>query len=81
MNNSNCHGCSKLIHLQLHATWYDSVPGCVVLDSRSCELNLIVTLITDLGLLLTMLVGLLRVRRDGGGTIGVGNLLLKQVGS
>jgi len=54
------------------------LPGCIVFNSRSAELNLIVTLITDIGLLLTMLFGLFRLRREGRGTIGIGSLLWKQ---
>jgi hypothetical protein len=37
-------------------------------------------LVTDMFLLLIMLVGLLRLRRDGGGTFDLGRLLWKQVG-
>ena len=37
-------------------------------------------LITDFVLLFTILIGLLRLRRDGVGTCGLGLLLWKQVG-
>ena len=40
---------------------------------------MIVMLITDVVLLLTMFVGLLRLRRRGGGTFELGRLLWKQV--
>jgi hypothetical protein len=36
-------------------------------------------MVTDIILLLIMLIGLLRLRRDGGGTFGLGQLLWKQV--
>ena len=81
MNNFNCLGPFRLIHPQLRSHWYDFLPGCIVFNSRSSELNLIVTLITDTVLLLTMLVGLFRLRRDGDGKFGIGSLLWKQVGS
>jgi hypothetical protein len=42
--------------------------------------NIVVGFISDLALLLTMLVGLIRLRRDGGGTFGMGLFLWKQVG-
>jgi hypothetical protein len=38
-----------------------------------------VSLITNIILLLTMLIGLLRLRSEGGGTFGIGSLLWKQV--
>jgi hypothetical protein len=81
MNNFNYLGSFELIYTQLRSNWYDFLPGCIVFNSRSAELNLIVTLITDIGLLLTMLFGLFRLRREGRGTIGIGSLLWKQVGS
>jgi hypothetical protein len=42
--------------------------------------NIIVGFISDLALLLIMLVGLIRMRNDGGGTFGIGLFLWKQVG-
>lgn len=53
---------------------------CVVHDTESNKPNIIVTLITDITLLLIMLVGLLRLRHYGAGTFGLGQLLWKQVG-
>jgi len=41
--------------------------------------TIIVVFVTDIVLLLTMLVGLLRLRRRGGGTFELGRLLWKQV--
>ena len=52
---------------------------CDVLNIESCKLNIVVTLVTDITLLLIMLVGLLRLRRYGAGTLGLGRLLWKQV--
>jgi hypothetical protein len=51
-----------------------------VLNPESSKLNITVLLVTDIVLLLTMLVGLLRLRSDGIGTFGIGQLLWKQVG-
>lgn len=51
----------------------------MVYNTESNKPNIIVTLITDIILLLMMLVGLLRIRREGGGTFGLGRLLWKQV--
>ena len=69
-----------LIHMQLHAKWNAFLPGCIVFNSHSSKLNIIVTLIVDTILLLTVLVGLLRWRSDGLGMFGIGRLLWKQVG-
>ena len=51
-----------------------------MLNPESNKLNIIVLFVTDIVLLLMMLVGLLRLRSDGIGTYGVGQLLWKQVG-
>ena len=53
--------------------------GCIVVNTESTKLNIIVTLITDVILLLIMLVGLLRIRRYGCGKFGLGHLMWKQV--
>ena len=50
-----------------------------MLNSEDNKLNIIVTLITDIFLLLTVLVGLIRLRYHGSGTLGLGRLLWKQV--
>jgi hypothetical protein len=53
---------------------------CEVLNTESNMQNVVTTLVTDVVLLLTMLVGLLQLRPYG--TIfGVGKLLWKQVGN
>jgi hypothetical protein len=49
------------------------------MKSESSSLSLIAMLFTDIALLFTMLVGLLRVRTSGGGTFGLTKLLWKQV--
>ena len=49
------------------------------MKTESSILNLIAMLFTDIVLLFTMLVGLLRVRTSGGGTFGLTKLLWKQV--
>lgn len=51
----------------------------MVYNTESNKPNIIVTFIADIILLLIMLVGLLRIRRQGGGTFGLGQLLWKQV--
>jgi len=71
---------SKLICLQLRASWSAALPGCIVFNTDNSKLNIIVLFITDLVLLVTMLGGLLRFRRDVGGTCSVERLLWKQVG-
>lgn len=51
----------------------------MVLNIESIKLNLILTLFTDTALLLIMLIGLLRLRREGSGMLDLGRLLWKQV--
>lgn len=50
----------------------------MVAHTKSITLTLIAMVVTDIGLLLIMLVGLLHLRRHGGGTFGVTHLLWKQ---
>ena len=50
-----------------------------MLNAEDNKLNIIVTFITDIILLLIVLVGLIRLRYHGGGTLGLGRLLWKQV--
>ena len=52
---------------------------CVVLNTERSKDNIIATLVSDVVLVLTMLVGLLRLRKDGT-LFGLGKLLWKQVG-
>ena len=51
---------------------------CVVLNTERSKDNIIATLVSDVVLVLTMLVGLLRLRKDGT-LFGLGKLLWKQV--
>ena len=69
-----------LNHMQLRAEWNVFLPGCIISNSHSSKLNIIVTLIVDVMLLLTVLVGLLRWLSDGLGMFGIARLLWKQVG-
>jgi len=64
--------------VQLRSYWKTVTQHCVVSNSESSKLNLIVLGITDIVLLFILLVGLLRFRKDGGGTFGIGLLLWKQ---
>jgi len=73
-------GPSRLIHLQLRSDWDPTVRECIVLNSDSSKLYIIIVVVTDIVLLLTLLIGLLRWRSDGGGRFGIGGLLWKQVG-
>ena len=66
--------------MQLRASWSTDLPGCIVFNTDSSKLNILILIITDVVLLLTMLVGLLRFRRTVGGSCSVGRLLWKQVG-
>jgi len=63
---------------RIRAAWVLKARMCAVLNIESNKLNIIVTVITDITLLLIMLVGLLRLRRYGAGTFGLGRLLWKQ---
>ncbi|KAF8481575.1 hypothetical protein DFH94DRAFT_400751 [Russula ochroleuca] len=63
---------------RLRSVWVPAQKQCVVYDTESNKPNIIVTLITDIILLLIMLVGLLRLRRYGDGTFGLARLLWKQ---
>ncbi|KAI0279432.1 hypothetical protein BGY98DRAFT_968908 [Russula aff. rugulosa BPL654] len=63
---------------RLRSTWLPAQERCVVHDTECNKPTIIVTLITDIMLLLIMLVGLLRLRRYGVGTFGLTQLLWKQ---
>jgi hypothetical protein len=52
-----------------------------VLNLETSKANIIVTLATDIILLLIMLIGLLRLRVQGAGMFGLWRLLWRQVGS
>ena len=68
-----------LITTQIRSTWIPVLDVCSTADLKGVEETFILILITDLILLVTMLTGLLRLRRHGGGTRGLGLLLWKQV--
>ncbi|KAI9455867.1 hypothetical protein F5148DRAFT_1369800 [Russula earlei] len=75
---------SGLTYSQRRSTFgvsFGVIRSCVVDNMESSKLNIIATLITDIGLLLIMLIGLLRIRRYGGVTFGLGRLLWRQVQS
>ncbi|KAI9458088.1 hypothetical protein F5148DRAFT_1287501 [Russula earlei] len=64
--------------VQLRAVWDPALKVCFILNSEISKPNIIVTLISDIFLLLTMLGGLMDLRRLGGGTFGIGRLLWNQ---
>ncbi|KAH9037441.1 hypothetical protein EDB85DRAFT_2273360 [Lactarius pseudohatsudake] len=69
-----------LIHdvTKLRATWVP-VPGvCAVLNIESSKNTVIVTLVTDVILCLTMLVGLLRLRQNGTTMVALWNFFWRQ---
>jgi len=72
-------GPSRLIHLQLRSKWDVFLAQCIVTNSESSKLNIIVLLITDIVLLLIVLIGLLHTRHHGDSTFGIKRLLWKQV--
>ncbi|KAN0118077.1 hypothetical protein V8E52_005664 [Russula decolorans] len=63
---------------RLRSTWVPAQECCVIHDTESNKPNIIVTLIADITLLLIMLIGLLRLRRYGVGSFGLGQFLWKQ---
>ncbi|KAN0141792.1 hypothetical protein V8E53_000254 [Lactarius tabidus] len=68
-----------LIHniILLRAAWVPAQSVCEVLNTESTIQTVVATLVTDVVLLLTVLVGLLRLRPYGT-VFGVGNILWKQ---
>ena len=65
----------------MRSTWDPVLRDCIVLDTEKNEPSIIASLITDIVLLLIVLIGLLRLLHDGGGSFALGRLLWKQVGS
>jgi hypothetical protein len=57
-----------------------AVATCIVNNLHITELSIIVTLVTDIILLLIMIFGLLRLGCHERGAFGLGRLLWKQVG-
>jgi hypothetical protein len=68
-----------LILPQIRSVW-TSEEGCLVSNSDTAKLNFVVTLATDIILLIMMLAGLLYLRLEGGGMFSLGDFLWKQVG-
>jgi len=60
------------------STWNSDVQTCVVPNAESNNPNITVTLIADVIVLLTVLIGLFRLRREGVGRFGIGLLLWNQ---
>jgi hypothetical protein len=71
---------SKLIYLQARDAWVPS-SSCTAINTEENKPNIVVSLVLDMILLLTMLAGLLRLRRGGDGRFGVIRFLWNQVGS
>jgi hypothetical protein len=67
------------IHPQMRSVW-TSERGCQVPNSDIPKLNVIVTVATDIILLIMMLAGLFYLRLQGGGMFRLGDFLWKQVG-
>ena len=67
-------------HLQIRSSWTPVAGTCVISNVHSMKLNIIITLITDIALLLIMLIGLLRLGFNEPGVHGLGRLMWRQVG-
>ncbi|KAH9968299.1 hypothetical protein BJV74DRAFT_868749 [Russula compacta] len=63
---------------KIHSTWVPALSSCSSLDVESNKATMIVLFVSDIVLLLTMLFGLLRLRRYGGGTFELARLLWTQ---
>jgi hypothetical protein len=68
-----------LNYQQIRSAWVPDRISCVILNAESNKLTIIVMFVTDAVLLMTMFVGLLRLRRRGGSKFELGRLLWKQV--
>ncbi|KAH9984315.1 hypothetical protein BJV74DRAFT_586937 [Russula compacta] len=64
--------------VRVRSAWDPAQGECVAFSIESSKPNIIVTLITDIILLLTMLIGLLRLRIQSGDVFGIASLLWKQ---
>ncbi|KAH9984320.1 hypothetical protein BJV74DRAFT_848439 [Russula compacta] len=64
--------------VRVRSTWSPLLQNCVELGIEKSKLNIIVTLVTDILLLIIMLVGLLYMGFDDGGKLNIGRLLWKQ---
>jgi hypothetical protein len=72
---------SRLIHLQTRPAWDPVSQNCIILNTEKHKPSIISTLITDIVLLLIVLIGLLPLLHDRGGSFALGRLLWKQVRS
>jgi len=64
--------------VRIRSTWDPALQLCIVLNTEKNKPSIIATLITDIILLLIVLIGLLRLLRDCGGSFALGRLLWKQ---
>jgi len=65
----------------MRSAWDPVLQDCIVLNTEKNKPSIIATLITDIVLLLIVLIGLLPLLHDSGGSFALGRLLWKQVGS
>ncbi|KAI0002214.1 hypothetical protein BJV74DRAFT_41381 [Russula compacta] len=63
---------------RLRSEWSPMLLTCVPVNTESNVTSLVAMVVTDIALLLTMLIGLLRVRRHGGGMFALTRLLWRQ---
>jgi len=63
---------------RIRAKWDDAKLACLNENTRINTLSLVVTVVTDISLLILMLVGLLRMRYHAGSKFGLSQLLWKQ---
>lgn len=64
--------------VRTRSAWDPVLEDCIVLNTEKTKPSIIVTLITDIFLLLIVLIGLLRLLHDSGGSFALGRLLWKQ---
>ncbi|KAH9984328.1 hypothetical protein BJV74DRAFT_886498 [Russula compacta] len=64
--------------IRFRAEWVSDKVSCEVVEIDGMQLSTMVALVTDVVLLLIMLFGVFRLRRDGGGTMALGRLLWNQ---
>jgi len=63
---------------RIRSSWNPALDTCLLRNVQTIKLSFISTLITDIVLLLVMLIGLLRLRLDGGGMLSMGRVLWTQ---
>ncbi|KAF8487413.1 hypothetical protein DFH94DRAFT_26344 [Russula ochroleuca] len=67
-----------LATIQLRAKWLPEANACAMFNIDSIKYAVIGSLVFDIGLLLIMLIGLLRLRCEEGGAFALGRILWKQ---